>query len=99
MPSDLFRPRPAAAATARPAASARTQADVQATADALPGPDPDAPEHTTHCGWFDSSHDLRTGLLVQEHADPQSVLADLPLDAWLGLQLASWRPSRLEVRH
>lgn len=39
------------------------------------------------CGWFDSSHDLQHGLQVQE-ADPQA-LSQLPLSAWLALQVTS----------
>ncbi|RVU49434.1 hypothetical protein [Rubrivivax rivuli] len=47
------------------------------------------------CGWFDSSLDLQQGLRVEEHtglpgSDP--ALADLPLAAWLELQLQGWRP-------
>ncbi len=39
------------------------------------------------CGWFDSSHDLQTGLLVCEHSDPAALARELPLAAWLDLQL------------
>ena len=45
------------------------------------------------CGWFDSSHELRRGLLVTEHASADAVAADLPLDGWLDLHLAGWQPS------
>jgi hypothetical protein len=44
------------------------------------------------CGWFDSSHDLQRGLLVTEHASADAVAAELPLDGWIGLHLAGWRP-------
>jgi len=57
---------------------------------ALSRPDADADDHAVHCGWFDSSHDLRTGLLVQEHVDGQDALAWLPLQEWLRLHLAGW---------
>jgi hypothetical protein len=39
------------------------------------------------CGWFDSSHDLLHGLVVQEHEQPDAVAADLPLGAWLALHV------------
>ena len=42
------------------------------------------------CGWFDSSHDLLSGLSVCEHACADAVAADLPLEAWLELHLAGW---------
>ena len=40
------------------------------------------------CGWFDSSHDLRSGLQVREHASADDVSALLPVAAWLDLHLA-----------
>lgn len=40
------------------------------------------------CGWFDSSHDLRAGLQVREHAANDAVCAELPLAMWLELQQA-----------
>lgn len=40
------------------------------------------------CGWFDSSHDLRAGLQVREHAAHDAVCAELPLAMWLELQQA-----------
>jgi hypothetical protein len=47
-------------------------------------------EHPRGCGWFDSSHDLQQGLLVQER-EPDAVAAELPLAHWLDLQLSGWR--------
>jgi len=47
---------------------------------------------TAGCGWFDSSHDLQSGLLVTEHASADSVANELPLEAWLDLHLSGWRP-------
>jgi hypothetical protein len=44
------------------------------------------------CGWFDSSHELQTGLLVSEHDDDEVVAVALPLATWLELQLADWQP-------
>jgi hypothetical protein len=55
-------------------------------------PDDDRPRG---CGWFDSSLDLQQGLRVQEHTGlpgSEPGLADLPLGAWLELQLQGWRP-------
>ncbi len=37
---------------------------------------------------FDSSHDLRSGLQVREHAANDVVCAELPLAMWLGLRQA-----------
>lgn len=44
------------------------------------------------CGWFDSSHELQTGLQVSEHEDDEVVAATLPLAIWLEVELAGWRP-------
>ncbi len=55
------------------------------------GPNPtDAPQG---CGWFDSSHELQQGLLVREHSDPADLAAEMPLGAWLDMQLSAWRPT------
>lgn len=47
------------------------------------------------CGWFDSSHELRAGLVVTEHARPGAVAEQMPLDDWLQLYLqvaaGGWR--------
>jgi hypothetical protein len=48
-------------------------------------------ERPLGCGWFDSSHDLRAGLQVQEHASADAVAQELPVDFWLRLHLAEWR--------
>lgn len=40
------------------------------------------------CGWFDSSHELQSGLWVREHASADEVAAELPLEVWLELHLA-----------
>jgi hypothetical protein len=42
-----------------------------------------APEPSGGCGWFDSSHDLRQGLLVQEHASLDSLSGAMSLSDWL----------------
>ena len=44
------------------------------------------------CGWFDSSQDLREGLCISEHASGDAVAAQLPVMAWVQLQLSGWRP-------
>ena len=43
------------------------------------------------CGWFDSSHELQSGLWVREHTSPDEVAAELPLASWLELHLAGWQ--------
>jgi hypothetical protein len=45
------------------------------------------------CGWFDSSQDLREGLCISEHDSGDAVCAQLPVMAWVQLQLSGWRPS------
>lgn len=52
---------------------------------------------TAGCGWFDSSHDLQSGLCVTEHASADAVANDLPLEAWLELHLSGWRPAQGSV--
>ena len=47
------------------------------------------------CGWFDSSHDLQQGLCVQEHVSADSLARELPLGAWLDVQLSGWRSAPL----
>ncbi len=49
------------------------------------------PDLPLGCGWFDSSHDLRAGLQVQEHASADAVAQELTVDFWLQLHLAEWR--------
>jgi hypothetical protein len=44
------------------------------------------------CGWFDSSHELQSGLQVSEHDDDEVVAAALPLATWLEVQLGDWQP-------
>lgn len=39
------------------------------------------------CGWYESSHDLMSGLDVVEHDSPD-VLAHLPLADWLAMYLS-----------
>lgn len=41
------------------------------------------------CGWFDSSHDLHQGLCVSELDSPAALARELPLPAWIDLQLAT----------
>lgn len=85
---------PASAAPAVPAAPVAPVTPVAPVAPVAPtvGPayaaaaDPD--DALPRCGWFDSSLDLRAGLLVQEHASADAVAGDLPLAAWLALHLA-----------
>jgi hypothetical protein len=65
-----------------------------------PGPcaaEAEADADTAGCGWFDSSHDLQSGLLVTEHASADAVANELPLEAWLDLHLNGWRPPQGSV--
>ena len=43
------------------------------------------------CGWFDSSHELQCGLVIQEHATGSTLAAQLPLAGWIELQLSIGR--------
>lgn len=71
----------------------RRPAAPQAPAVLAAAAEEDAPaeEAPGGCGWFDSSHDLQHGLRVQEHLSPESLARELPLGAWLELQLGTWR--------
>ena len=51
------------------------------------------------CGWFDSSHELQTGLWVREHGSPDEVAAVLPLASWLELHLAGWQAVGRPLEH
>jgi hypothetical protein len=74
----LFRRRSVPARTATVEPSARLDEEVDA----------DLP---LGCGWFDSSHELQHGLLVREHATPDTLAGELPLANWLELHLSGWR--------
>jgi hypothetical protein len=76
----LFRPLRAVAA---PAARQRAGASPSSHCD-----DQDQ-DDIRACGWFDSSHELRQGLWVQEHSAADSLPAELPLADWLTLNLWS----------
>lgn len=56
--------------------------------DELPAPADDEDLPPRGCGWFDSSHELRQGLAISEHAADE-VLASLPLGDWLDWQSRS----------
>ena len=75
--------------TAAPAARLPTPND--------PGDANDSP--CLGCGWFDSSHELQTGLQVSEHEDDEVVAAALPLAVWLDGQLANWQPEAAAELH
>ncbi len=62
-------------------------ADEVLDAECVPG------QNERRCGWFDSSQDLREGLCVSEHDGSDAVCAQLPVMAWVQLQLSGWRPS------
>lgn len=69
---------------------------VQPAARRLPRPEvhpaQPADERPPGCGWFDSSHDLHTGLHVTEHREVESVVNQIPLSWWLGWELDAARP-------
>ena len=70
----------------RPAApdwvNAGSEPDAEALDDVLPG-----------CGWFDSSHELNSGLQVTEHLTPERVANEVPLGWWLDWQTGAPGPS------
>ena len=68
--------------------AAQPQAMVEPAAEADSATEPDRPPG---CGWFDSSHELRRGLIVREHATADALAGDLPLVNWLELHLSGWR--------
>jgi hypothetical protein len=41
------------------------------------------------CGWFDSSHDLQRGLLVQEHVSLDTLAGSMCLSDWLAWHAVS----------
>lgn len=55
-------------------------------------------DETPGCGWFESSHELQSGLEVQEHADVSALTRDLPLDDWMTLYFASGDRAATRVR-
>lgn len=95
----LLARTPVPSRTASPApALASVHAVVQAGGQApeqtaVPPPEAAAAEDSLpRCGWFDSSLDLRAGLLVQEHDCADDVANELPLSAWLALHLSGAAP-------
>ncbi len=51
---------------------------------------PDLDEVLLGCGWFDSSHELNTGLQVTEHLSPDRVANGVSLGWWLDWQ-SGWQ--------
>lgn len=49
-------------------------------------------ERARGCGWFDSSHELKAGLEVMEHASADAVASQMPLGDWLAMHLGGWQP-------
>ncbi len=56
-------------------------------------PTPLAEEVLPGCGWFNSSHELQSGLLVTEHASPDRVANEVLLGWWLDWQSSPPQPS------
>ncbi len=54
-------------------------------------PDDDRDDLPLGCGWFDSSYELSSGLVVQEHAAAEALVAGLPAGVWLELALRTPR--------
>lgn len=77
------------AVTAGETAAKTPRAATRCAEPAADGADEELP--CRGCGWFDSSHELQTGLLVTEHDHDATVAATLPLATWLNLHLADWR--------
>jgi hypothetical protein len=50
---------------------------------ALPADPPQDLRESRSCGWFDSSHDLQQGLLVQEHVSLDTLAGAMCLSDWL----------------
>ena len=48
------------------------------------------------CGWFDSSHELHTGLQVTEHLTPDRVANEVPLGWWLDWQTSGAAADKLQ---
>ena len=71
----------------RPVQRQRAQRALPASAAAPAAPGTDDDGGARACGWFDSSHDLQRGLRVEEHLGADSLARELPLGAWLELQL------------
>lgn len=75
---------------------AAPQTPPLANAVPIPKPEPEPErEPGRGCGWFDSSHELKQGLQVQEHASLAELSELLPLADWLQLHLSSWQPATL----
>ena len=87
---------PGAAAVVRPVGRPvlrrpRAKWPPSASGAALQGPSADAGDadglEAARCGWYDSSHELQSGLVVLEHSDPQALVSELPPSDWLELYL------------
>jgi hypothetical protein len=76
-----FKRRPPAA----PAAAVIRSAPADTSAPAEP--------RCPGCGWFDSSHELRSGLRVEEELPPDAVARLVPLSWWLAWELDAALPS------
>lgn len=84
----LCRPRPEAPPAAAAAARARREiahvpADAPTHAPTQERPD----ERPAGCGWYDSSHELLTGVRVTEHDQADAVVNLVPLSWWLAWEL------------
>ena len=80
---------PPAVAAADSVAAAACAPSAPSTASAAQGVRDEVPPRG--CGWYDSSFELQQGLRVEEHLDAGTLASQLPLHAWLELQLSGWR--------
>ena len=80
---------PPAVAAADSVAAAKSAPSAPSTASAAQGVRDEVPPRG--CGWYDSSFELQQGLRVEEHLDADTLASQLPLHAWLELQLSGWR--------
>jgi hypothetical protein len=80
---------PPAVAAADSVAAAASAPSSPSTAAAAQSVRDEAPPRG--CGWYDSSFELQQGLRVEEHLDAGTLASQLPLHAWLELQLSGWR--------
>ena len=80
---------PPAVAAADSVAAAKSAPSAPSTASAAQGVRDEVPPRG--CGWYDSSFELQQGLRVEEHLDAGTLASQLPLHAWLELQLSGWR--------
>lgn len=76
----------------RPVARPAAPDWVNATLGATPAEPADS---SRSCGWFDSSHELHSGMQVTEYLSPEPVANEVPLGWWLDWQTHGTAPVKL----